>query len=135
MAVLAAAFVGVLLWRRRKRTSKVDLVEDSPQRTGFRAQPYLATHEEYPLAERNGSLGKRHLSRRGRNVPASSDSMRGLVGPSHASEEGTVRVDATVLQRLLLALNLFDPHHRGGRNDSGSTIEPPPGYEEGSRER
>ncbi|VDC05002.1 unnamed protein product [Peniophora sp. CBMAI 1063] len=138
VALVVGVFLAVFFWRRRKRTSAVDLIEDSPHRTNFGAEPFVATEEEYPLSERDRGLSKRRHTPR---VPApsseggSATSERGLVEQSRdGGSEGLVPVDASALQRLLLSVGgaLSDLQHRGS-GEGGSSIahEPPPNYEEG----
>ena len=129
------------------------LLEDYPRRSVVSAEPYFATTEQYPVAERNvmfarhdgapGYFTKRQYTPYGSSAASSDLSGSGdhqdtdLPSAPIQDSAGQVRVDAGALQRLLLSVGgaLSDLQRRGARyggDDSSTMTELPPDYEEGS---
>ncbi|KZV67122.1 hypothetical protein PENSPDRAFT_688373 [Peniophora sp. CONT] len=143
VAALAAALSGIFYWRHQKRDDAVVSLEEGPQRT----EPYFVTTDQYPILERSVVFTRQEggpgvLTKRDHTLPStqSAESSASVESPtpnpqdSNRGDDGTVRVDASTLQRLLLSIGgaLSDLQHRGNRQGEEEFTELPPGYEEGS---
>ncbi|VDC05000.1 unnamed protein product [Peniophora sp. CBMAI 1063] len=149
--IVALTFIaGGLYLRRRRRTAAARLLQHAPHSDVQVAEPYFETTDQYPVTERSlaftrsdgvpGYLTKRERTTHGAPTSSSglssSSSTNGVSVEDQRRDDGTIRVDASALQRLLISIGwpLSDTQRRVYRHDGESSSvmnEPPPGYDEG----
>ena len=159
VTVFGVSLVAIFFCCRRKRATALHLLGERPQRSsGTLADPYLATLDQYPAY--NGKHGVKFVRYDGdsslvakhqhtlKGGSLSSDDVDsniscGSLIPTpvpatvqdveRSGDDGTVRVDAGALQRLLLNMGgaLSEVQYRSSsRHSSGPSSELPPDYEE-----